>query len=294
MRMKLSTAAALVVAMMLAPAATAGTATGTIVFSDTFGGSGIYTRAADGSGPVHLVDEFGAWGARWAPDGSGVAFHTFARSGSRRIEWIDADGSDRRLLVGPNELPDGWRVFSHTWSPDGRRLVACLENRRRRAVKLFSIARNGSEVLPISPSTCYPDWSWSQDRVAAIRQGMLVTMDPDGSNVTVLTRALRSPRWSPDGSRIAYERLGTEALSDIFVIDADGTDRTALTSSARNDWSPEWSPAGDEIVWAREDRSNPYWFSDLWVMADDGSDPHVLAVTPDVDEDVPDWLAPLT
>lgn len=278
--------------LMLPSPASAAALPGEIVYADTFGGSGIYTRNGDGSGLVHVVDEFGAWGPRWSPDGTGFAFHPYRKGGSRRIEWVDADGTNRRLLVGPNELPGGWTVFNLTWSPDGRSLVACLLNGTTGTAKLFSMLRNGSSVTPIAPRTCYPDWSWSQDRIVAIHGGStLVTMDPDGSNPTQIADAIESPRWSPDGARIVFVRTGVDGNGDIAVVDADGSGEIRLTKSRRYDWSPEWSPAGDTIVWAREDRSNMYRFADLWTMGDDGSNPVALAVTAKVDGDGPDWLA---
>ena len=63
---------------------------------------------------------------------------------------------------------------------------------------------------------------------------------------------LSSPRWSPDGTRIAYvvtradlERSVYEG--DVWVIDASGTSQVQLTR-AGNDTEPVWSPDGKRIA----------------------------------------------
>jgi Tol biopolymer transport system component len=82
-----------------------------------------------------------------------------------------------------------------------------------------------------------------------------------GDGVVDLTRDShiedRSPSWSPDGSRIAFESFTCldppaclEPTTDfgIYVMDADGNNRTqVLPVSGR---SPSWSPDGEAIVYA--------------------------------------------
>ena len=55
------------------------------------------------------------------------------------------------------------------------------------------------------------------------------------------------PAWSPDGSKIAFASA-REGSYDIYVMDADGTDRVALTHDAAFDTVPLWSPDGRTIL----------------------------------------------
>ncbi|MDH4112108.1 MAG: hypothetical protein OEV60_05400 [Actinomycetota bacterium] len=82
-------------------------------------------------------------------------------------------------------------------------------------------------------------------------------VNPDGSaptKVTDNTTLDADPVWSPDGSRIAYQRAGSCAnpCRAIWVMNADGSGATALTpyTSGVADSGPSWSPDGATIAFA--------------------------------------------
>jgi len=57
------------------------------------------------------------------------------------------------------------------------------------------------------------------------------------------------PTWAPDGSRIAFvsARTGT---GHIFVMNADGSGVTQLTSGSGVEFNPAWSPDGSKIAYS--------------------------------------------
>ncbi|MGH7469987.1 MAG: hypothetical protein ACRENP_18715 [Longimicrobiales bacterium] len=63
---------------------------------------------------------------------------------------------------------------------------------------------------------------------------------------------IRSPAWHPRGSRVVFEGLSTAGLSDLYVIDFETQQRTALTSDRYGDHDPDWSPDGSTIVFASD------------------------------------------
>ena len=72
-------------------------------------------------------------------------------------------------------------------------------------------------------------------------------MHADGTNQTQLTTAPASratPVWSPDGTKIAFSRQVGD-LSDIFVMNADGSGAVNLTNTAAtDDCTPSWRRTG--------------------------------------------------
>jgi Tol biopolymer transport system component len=105
----------------------------------------------------------------------------------------------------------------------------------------------------------------------------IYTMLPDGTDITSLSGANvsdHSPRISPDGSKIVFDRNG----DDIYSMNADGTNVINLTKSVPNVYMgyPSWSPDGSKIVYIYYQiitSSIPYYFTDnsIWVMNADGS-----------------------
>ena len=64
---------------------------------------------------------------------------------------------------------------------------------------------------------------------------------------------IATPRWSPDGARIAYVLTKGDLArnlydSDLWVVDADGSNDHQLTRGSGSDTKPRWSPDGKRIA----------------------------------------------
>jgi dipeptidyl aminopeptidase/acylaminoacyl peptidase len=88
---------------------------------------------------------------------------------------------------------------------------------------------------------------------------------------------ISSPRFSPDGARVAYvvtradmDRSVYDA--DLWLVDAAGTTNVQLTRARGNDNHPRWSPDGKRIAFLSERDGR----AAIWTMAPDGGEPEKL------------------
>ena len=94
--------------------------------------------------------------------------------------------------------------------------------------------------------------------------------DADGSNAIQLTsfgiRLTGSPRWSPDGKRIAFDsRVGGEA--NIYMVEPHGGAPKKLNIDVRGNSVPTWSHDGTWIYFLNaEDAQHP----SLWRVPSEG------------------------
>jgi hypothetical protein len=120
----------------------------------------------------------------------------------------------------------------------------------------------------------------------------LWSMNADGSAASQLTDGAFSdygPAVSPDGSRIAFSRYALEPGIDassptlnldiqIFVMNADGTGITQLTSGPTDAYWPSWSPDGSRIAFHTGDATGAGTFGNsIEIIRADGTGRQVLA-----------------
>jgi Tol biopolymer transport system component len=156
--------------------------------------------------------------------------------------------------------------------------------------RLFVMNADGSGVQPITDDTAFdfdPAWSPAESKVAFYSKGRggpggLYTVNVDGTGLEPLGEMSdRQPSWSPDGQRIAF----SWASSDIYVMNADGSNRVQLTQDPSPEFEPAWSPDGTKIAFVRAVSSD---FSVLYVMESDGRLPRPLVSVPFTAEE-PAW-----
>jgi len=127
----------------------------------------------------------------------------------------------------------------------------------------------------------------------------IYVMDADGSNVKRLTDRVGydgAPWFSPDGSKIVWrawypeteqERAQWKAAIegnyilawplDLWVMDADGSNKRRLTNNGATNWAPSWHPDGKRIIFSsnmddwREDIQRFGHNFELYLINIDGS-----------------------
>lgn len=109
-------------------------------------------------------------------------------------------------------------------------------------------------------------------------------MDPGGTGAFRVTnvRGTEVGAWSPDGRKLVFERRGLEVdarsnQTDVFAMNADGTDQHPLTSDGASE-RPSFSPDGRQIAFIRVVGGQ----RQLFVMNADGSGATQLTSDPAV------------
>ncbi len=198
-------------------------------------------------------------------DGTRIAF---ARRVDPAIEGVDLlmvmnldDMSVRPVTADPLHGLAWW-----DWSPSGDALIAVHEVDGIPAFHLFDA--NGVDapralaegIQVVHPSFRPPDGAEILFRGETADGASLYVMNADGTDIRQLTDqitfdtggfSLTQPRYSPDGSQIAYHLWDPELGNmRLWVMDADGTDPRELTADVGTYYiaSPVWSNDGTRIA----------------------------------------------
>lgn len=182
--------------------------------------------------------------------------------GGADLVVISPDGSDRVPLAAGLSNAMGPR-----WSPDGSAVVYSRD-----------VGSGNSQVF--------------LTEMASLDETQLTDMPaPDNRGIAVL-----DPAWSPDGSRIAFivKRGETgpgcdRAAMNLWVMDRDGGNHRQLTSGCGlGQRQPDWSPAGDRIVF-HQNREFAGTQSEIMIVNVDGTDLRNLTPESGTDDIRPRW-----
>lgn len=124
-----------------------------------------------------------------------------------------------------------------------------------------------------------------EDRV----KGQIVSLhaiDADGTDMTqLLACETARPRFSPDGSRLAFGIVMSDQSFQVATMKVDGSDLRVLTSTPGYAETPDWSPDGSWLIYSFAPRAcldfdlcvledKNLW--NLWRMNADGSDQRLV------------------
>lgn len=231
--------------------------TGGILFSsDRDGNNEIYRMNANGTEQTRLTNNPASdGGGKWSPDRTKIAFSS-NRDGNNEIYVMNADGSNP-VRITNNPASDSGPV----WSPDGQKLAFTTDRHRLQDqnFEIYVINIDGTNELRLTndpPNDLLPDSAGS---------------------------------WSPNGAKIAYTRgVGISISNDIFVMNADGSNKVNLTATTGNtDEAPDWSPDGTKIAF--QANAGGEFTRKIAVMDADGQNRFQIANQPPSPSFAPAW-----
>jgi hypothetical protein len=159
------------------------------------------------------------------PDGRDIAF--FGDQGGFFIDLFLADaetGRVKRRLVKStiNRNYESLRFINSAgaFSPDGRFFAIAAKRRDRDDLVILDVRRGREE-----------------------------------RRITIPLSGLQTPTWSPDGRQLVFTGYDG-GLSDLFIVNRDGTGLRRLTSDKYADLHPSWSPDGKTIAFVTDRGGN--------------------------------------
>jgi Tol biopolymer transport system component len=165
------------------------------------------------------------------PDGREVAF--FGERNSFFIDLYLADAESGRTLrrlvkstINSNYESLRFVNSSGSFSPDGRYFAITAKRKQHEDLVILDVKRGREE-----------------------------------RRIQVPLNGLETPTWSPDGQQLVFTGFDG-GLSDLFIINRDGTGLRRLTTDKYADLQPAWSPDGKTIAFTT-DRGGETNFDDL-------------------------------
>ena len=218
------------------------------------------------------------------------------------------DGSDSHLVWGSDSSVSGLGQYHPDWSPDGATIAFTNEYFGAKDIWLVDAAGRIHGSCTTAPSRCHSStFPHSRQRRGAGRGGVPPTWEPTVSvsrrsalilidtasgradEISVLegTHTVYAyPRWSPDGDALVvsigkFDETDTTWLGEAIAIlrrtDTGWSKPKVITDFAAFGSYPDWSPAGDRIVFAAND---PGWF--INIVNNSGLSVDLTGITPDL------------
>ena len=219
-------------------------------------GSNLHAVLRQSKGPAN------ACCGRWSADGR--YFFFLSGNASGRNVWVmrESGGLFRWRSFPPVQLTTGpLSIGAWAVSADGKKLFVGAEQGRAELVRYDS---KTAEFVPYLSGISAGELDYSRDgqwvTYVSYPDGTLWRSRVDGSDRLQLTYppvSVGLPRWSPDGTQIAYMGMQAGQPWRIFLIPAQGGAPRQLLSGSSPEGDPVWSADGKKLAFGRVGGSQP-------------------------------------
>jgi Tol biopolymer transport system component len=188
----------------------------------------------------------------WHPEEPVLAFTETAPDGIHRIVLLDMDSDEQTVLVEDEEI-----ATQPTWAPNGAAIVYVGSggDEGRRTLHLVNLQSTRVSIVNEYDRTDYlPDWS-PRGQLALMSDEAdgnyeLLVVDPDGSELTILTEdydwRIFHPKWNDSGRYLTFTSQSPD--EDQWRINVYDIDEHSLWTVYESDdplYFADWRPATD-------------------------------------------------
>ncbi len=224
----------------------------------------LYLKTSPTGGAVQKLTSHGAQDINpsISPDGTRIAFSS-NRSGNYDIFVMSLNGGTAKQQVTDNQAVE----YAPSWSPDGTMLAYTRLDPIDNEYYIWIKNLENNANIQLGPGLS-PKFSPDGEKILyqkASKQGNkwfgLWTMDLNGSQQTQIVASddwgAIDANWSPDGAKFIFvsskgsagkfinqvgdQRVASQASNNLWVVNADGSAMTQLTTHPKNDIEPSWS-----------------------------------------------------
>jgi eukaryotic-like serine/threonine-protein kinase len=226
----------------------------------------------------------------FSPDGKQVAFTWEGEKGDMHdiyVKLVEA-GTPHRLTTHPAHdsfpawSPDGSHIAfrRHTQESDAVYLIPSLSGPERKLADIFprlmgyAVGGDGMAYSVDGKFLAVPDKNSAGEPFSIVListetgEKRKISSPPDGS------LGDNTPVFSPDGSQIAFSRLSSQGVEDIYVMAAEGGQPRRLTFDNRFIRDLGWTADGHEIVFISQRAGD----TGLWRVSASGGTPERLVI----------------
>ena len=222
---------------------------------------------------------------KFSPNGEWVAFIRSTNFAIEDVYIVPVKGGEPTRLTN-----DDRELAGLDWTPDSREIV--FSSARGGSYGLWRVSIHGGppEALPgagdnaleptIAPQGNYLAYLFDGSDTNIWRAPGPNARDRTAAPIKLIqsTRNDGSPRYSPDGKKIAFASDRTGG-TEVWVCDSEGHNEVQLTKFGGHAGAPRWSPDGKQIVLD----ARPEGSSDIYVVGAGGGSPRRLTNEPSAD-----------
>jgi Tol biopolymer transport system component len=225
----------------------------------------VWSMNADGTAQTNLTASYvppcpscevvAPTGVDWSPDGIRLAFTNDNRAcddSIAAVAAVDADGTDVMPITCGGAVDN--RIWSSpSWSSDGK-LIAFTGPHIADDSEIWTVGPDGSGLATVAADPSERERygvDWSPDASKLVFMDIerfvpaphlrMYTVNRNGTGITEIPGTVDVtdwPAWSPDGSKIVFEKNG-----DIQTMNPDGTGVVNLTNTPTIiEGAPDWQP----------------------------------------------------